>query len=135
MSLIAWIICYYASYYSSLGSLSWLIKLPIGLVVFVAATYISALITGQILKPVRTFFNKLEVDETKHILGQVVIVRSAIVNKDRGEGFMSDGGAGLLLNIRATGDEEFKKGDEVVVFEQLGDTSTFRVIAKSEFKG
>ena len=83
------------------------IKLPIGLVVFVVATYISALITGQILKPVRTFFNRLEVDETKHILGQVVIVRSAIVNKDRGEGFMSDGGAGLLLNIRATGDEEF----------------------------
>ena len=48
---------------------------------------------------------------------------------------MNDGGAGLLLQIRATGDDEFAKGDEVVVIEQNKEKNLFRVIAKSEFSG
>ena len=75
----------------------------------------------------------LEVDETKHILGQVVIVRSAEVSTERGEGYLDDGGAGILLNIRSTGDDVFVKGDEVVVIEALSDNNLYRVIAKNEF--
>ena len=85
------------------------------------------------IKPIRSLFKKLEADETKHILGQVVIVRSGTVNKNRGEALMNDGGAGLLLQIRATGNDEFVKGDEVVVIEQNKEKNLFRVIAKSEF--
>ena len=91
------------------------------------------MLTAQIIKPIRSLFRKLEADETKHILGQVVVVRSGVVNKDRGEALMNDGGAGLLLQIRATGDDEFVKGDEVVVIEQNKERNLFRVIAKSEF--
>ena len=106
-----------------------------GSILFVVASYISALITGQIIKPIRTFFAKLEVDEIKHVLGQTVVVRSAIVTKEKGEAFMNDGGAGILLDIRATGEDEFKKGDEVVLIEKLNEQNIYRVIAKSEFSG
>jgi len=136
LSLIAWIICYYSTYYLApiLGA-SILIKYAAGALIFVIATYIAALITGQIIKPIRTFFEKLEVNEIKHVLGQTVVVRSAIVNKEKGEAFMNDGGAGLLLNIRATGSDQFKKGDEVVLIEQISEKNIYRVIAKSEFSG
>ena len=99
------------------------------------ATVLTILITAQVIKPIRSLFKRLEADETKHILGQVVVVRSAVVNKDRGEALMEDGGAGLLLNVRATGNEEFVKGDEVVVIEQNKEKSLFRVIAKADFTG
>jgi len=136
LSLIAWFICYYSTYYlSALLNTSFIFKYGLGAVIFVAATYVSALITGQIIKPIRTFFKKLDVDEIKHVLGQKVIVRSAVVTKDKGEAFMNDGGAGLLLNIRATGNDEFKKGDEVVLIEQLENKNIYRVVAESEFSG
>ena len=135
LSIIAWIICYYTSFYLAPILTVGLIKYPVGLVVFVVATYLAALITGQILKPIRALFLKLDVNEKKHILGQTVIVRSAVVTRLKGEAFMSDGGAGLLLNIRATGDEEFKKGDQVVLIEQINEQNVYRVVARSEFKG
>ena len=136
LSLVGWFLCYYTSYFlTPILDSSALIKYPAGIGIFVVATYISALITGQIIKPIRTFFAKLDVDEIKHVVGQTVIVRSAVVTHERGEAFLNDGGAGILLNIRATGNDEFKKGDEVVLIEQLNKQNIYRVIAKSEFSG
>ena len=134
IAIVGWILCYYAIYFgSALIPDLWLIELAYELVIFAVVSFITIMLTAQIIKPIRALFAKLEADETKHILGQVVIVRSAVVNKDRGEALMNDGGAGLLLQIRATGDDEFAKGDEVVVIEQNKQRSLFRVIAKSEF--
>lgn len=135
LSLIGWVICYYSSYYLFPIFSAGLIKYPLGALIFIAATYVAALTTGQIIKPIRTFFLKLDVNEQKHLLGQIVIVRSAVVTKEKGEAFMSDGGADLLLNIRASGKDQFKKGDEVVLIEQIGEQNIYRVIAKSEFSG
>lgn len=134
IAIIGWIVCYYAIYLgSALVPSFWPAELAYELLVFITVTFFTVLLTAQIIKPIRKIFRKLEADETKHIVGQVVVVRSAVANKDRGEAFMNDGGAGLLLNIRATGNDEFVKGDEVVVIEENKEKRIFRVIAKSEF--
>lgn len=135
IALIGWLLCYYASYFLKPLVPTGLLKFVLGIGIFFAATYISVMITAQIIKPIRRLFNKLNIDETKHILGQTVTVRSLVVNQQRGEAFMNDGGAGVLLNVRATGDDEFHKGDEVVVIEKLNENNLYRVIAKSEFSG
>ncbi|RBP51013.1 DUF1449 family protein [Arenicella xantha] len=134
IACIGWLLCYYTTYFIRplLPDVT-LIRLALGLVTFVVATYITVLTTAQILKPIRSLFQRLDYDETKYILGQTVVVRSSIVNRDRGEAELNDGGAGLLLNVRATGDEQFTKGQEVVVIEQLEDQNLFRVVAKAEF--
>lgn len=134
IALIGWMLCYYAIYWArSIIPTFWPIELAYELVIFFGVTFITILLTAQIIKPIRRIFQKLEADATKHIVGQVVVVRSGVVNKDRGEALMNDGGAGLLLQIRATGNDEFVKGDEVVVIEQNEEKNLFRVIAKSEF--
>ena len=134
IAIVGWITCYYAIYFGGrLIPNFWPIELLYELVIFIAATILAIMLTAQIIKPIRSLFRRLEADETKHILGQVVVVRSGLVNKDRGEALMNDGGAGLLLQIRATGDDEFVKGDEVVVIEQNKERNLFSVIAKSEF--
>jgi hypothetical protein len=135
ISLIGWILCYYASYFASQIIPTKLLNLIAGIGIFFLASYLSILATAQVIKPIRKLFARLDIDETKHIIGQSVVVRSSVVNQDRGEAYMNDGGAGILLNVRATGDEEFYKGDEVVVIEKLNNTNLYRVIAKSEFNG
>jgi membrane protein implicated in regulation of membrane protease activity len=134
IAIIGWILCYYAIYFGSAWIPSfWPLELAYELAIFVAVTYLTILLTAQVIKPIRTLFQKLESDETKHIVGQVIVVRSGMVNNDRGEGLMNDGGAGLLLQIRSTGTQEFVKGDEVVIIEENKERNLFRVIAKSEF--
>lgn len=135
LSLVGWLISYYASYYASQYLPTTLLNFVASILIFVGSTFASILITAQIIKPIRSFMAKLDVDETKHILGQTVIVRSLVVTKERGEATLNDGGAGLLLHVRATGNSEFQKGDEVVVIEQLNNSNLYRVIAKSEFSG
>lgn len=135
ISLVGWLLCYYASYFAKQIIPTQLLNFIAGIAIFFLATYLSILTTAQIIKPIRKLFAKLDIDETKHIIGQVAVVRSAVANQERGEAYMSDGGAGILLNVRASGDEEFRKGDEVVVIEKLNNTNLYRVIAKSEFNG
>ena len=79
--------------------------------------------------------SKLEVDETKYITGQTLVVRSGVVNNETGQAIMNDGGAGIILSVRTKGELEFKKGDEVVVIEELNGDNTYRVISKAEFEG
>lgn len=134
ISIVGWLLCYYSTYFGAKFIPNLLpIKLVVGLVVFLAATYIAILVTAQLIKPLRAMFKKLDYDESKHILGQVVIVRSGLVDKNRGEAELNDGGAGLILNIRATGDDTFSKGDEVVVVEYIEETNLYRVVSKAEF--
>ncbi len=134
ISILGWIISYYVIYFGRTFIPSFLpIELIAETVILIAVLFVSILLTAQIIKPIRTLFKKLEADETKHIVGQIVTVRSAVCNSSTGEAFMNDGGAGILLNIRATADQEFLKGDEVVVIEENKETRIFRVIAKSEF--
>jgi len=135
IALFGWLISYYASFFIKPLVPTSILKIATSVGILCAASFLAILITAQVIKPIRSLFAKLNIDETKHIIGQVVTVRSSIVNKDRGEAMMNDGGAGLLLHIRASGDDEHQKGDEVVVIEQLSNNNLYRVISKSEFDG
>ena len=134
-TLIAWVLSYFVSLYGlKIIPDFWVFELLFNLGTFIGVSIAALLVTAQLIKPIRPFFKKLEVDETKHIIGQIVIIRSSVANGVQGEATFNDGGAGLLLNIRTTGNDEFKKGDEVVVIEHNKEKNLYRVIAKSEFK-
>ena len=112
-----------------------LLELLVGVPIFICAFLVAILFTRTCIKPIRQFMNKLDVDETKYIIGQTLVVRSGLVNKLTGQALMNDGGAGVILDVRTKGDLEFKKGDEVVVIEKIDADNTYRVISKSEFEG
>ncbi len=135
IAIFGWLISYYATYFLLPLVPTALLKFVASIGILFATIYAATMVTAVVIKPIRKLFAKLDIDETKHIIGQTVIVRSSIVNAERGEAMLNDGGAGLLLNVRASANEEFKKNDEVVVIEQLNDNNLYRVIAKSEFDG
>jgi len=88
-----------------------------------------------LVRPLRPLFLKLEATTSKSVLGQVAIVRSGRVTAAQGEATLEDGGAGLILRVRADEAHGFKRGDRVVLLEYLEAEHAYRVITEDEFKG
>lgn len=133
ISLFGWLICYFVVHFLfglvPEGVLQYLVGLP----VLIGSLYIAALITAQVIKPLRPLFKNATQHSIKHVLGQTAVVRTSRVDSVFGEVYLDDGGAGLIFKARTTGDQVFKKGDKVVLFEYLKEQHAYRVISEQEF--
>ena len=135
MALFGWLISYYAVHYLFFLVPGDILRYVVGLGVLIGATYIAAIITGLLIKPLRPLFKKAQTQSVKHILGQTAVVRTSRVDTAFGEATLADGAAGLILKVRATGETTFKKGDRVVLFEHLTEQNVYRVVSEEEFSG
>lgn len=133
IALFGWFISYYAVIFMDPSSfwppLSWLISIGI----FIGTLYIAALITAQVIKPLRVLFKSMASDITKQVLGKVALVRTSRVDGSFGEANFNDGGAGLILKVRSFDGQTFKRNDRVVLLEYLSDDNVYRVVSEEEF--
>lgn len=134
ISLIGWLICYYLVHFLMPWVPDGILRYVIGIPILLGSLYLAALLTAQIIRPLRPLF-KETTQSAKAIIGQIAVVRTSTVDESFGEAIMEDGGAGLLLKVRATGDTTFKKNDRVVLFEYLAEQGVYRVISEDEFNG
>lgn len=135
ISLIGWFISYYLSYFEWLMfGYGWL-RFLIGIPIFIFSLYFAVIVTAQLIKPLRKFFAKTEQFIEKKILGQTAIVRSSRVDANSGEANFDDGGAGLIVKVRAIGDQHFVRGDRVVLLEYRSEQHFYNVISEAEFLG
>lgn len=135
IAIAGWFISYYLSYFEWLMfGYGWL-RFLIGIPVFIFSLYVAILITAQLIKPLRKFFAKTEQYVEKKILGQTAIVRSSKVDSAFGEANFDDGGAGLIVKVRAIGDQQFVRGDRVVLLEYRAEQHVYNVISEAEFLG
>ncbi len=133
ISLFGWLCCYYLVHFI-LGLLpSGLLQYLAGVPVFLVSLTVSVMITAIIIKPLRPLFRKAQQHTEKLVLGQTAIVRTSKVNSSFGEAGLDDGGAGLILKVRTSGDEVFNRGDRVVLLEYSKAENTYRVISEKEF--
>lgn len=132
LSLFGWLISYYANYMVNPFFPSGMLHFAVGAGILLLSLIISAFITGIMIKPIRKWVKKIPKQTAKTILGKVATVRTSVVNKDFGEATVEDGGAGLVLKVRAF-DADFKMGDKVVLLEYLKDDNAYRVISEAEF--
>ena len=133
LSLLGWFISYYGMYF--LGDLfgSGILRYVYGLGVFVVALYAAAKMTALIINPLKPLFKKMEQSTEKLVMGQVAVVRTSRVDEEFGEAILEDGGAGLILKVRAFDGNQFKKNDRVVLLEYKADINAYRVISEEEF--
>lgn len=135
IALIGWLISYYLSYFEwTLLGYNW-VRFIAGIPIIIVSLYLAVLVTAQLIKPLRKFFAKADQHVEKKILGQVAIVRSSKVNETSGEANFDDGGAGLIVKVRAFGEQHFVRGDRVVLLEYLAEQHFYRVISENEFLG
>ena len=133
--LIGWLLCYYVVHYIFPFVPGSFLKFVTGIPVFLATLYVSARITGVLIRPLRPLFDKATQETIKQVLGQTAIVRTSRVDNEFGEATLEDGGAGLILKVRTTGEDRFERGDKVVIYEKLSEQNIYRVISEDEFLG
>lgn len=135
LTLTGWLISYlievWLLQYLPLGVL----RFPLGLIVVIAALVLAVPVCATICRPLRPLFRKAEATSSKTVLGQVALVRSGKVTLQHGEAVLEDGGAGLILRVRADEAQGFKRGDRVVLLEYLATEHAYRVISENEFRG
>lgn len=135
ISVFGWIISYYLVYFTYDYIPDGLLQYAAGFGILLIAVYISTILTAQIIKPLRPLFKSMAQDVEKIVIGQTATVRTSRVDNNFGEATLEDGGAGLILKVRTMDDQEFKKGDKVVLIEHLKEQGIFRVVSEQEFKG
>ncbi|WP_339410348.1 hypothetical protein [Pseudomonas sp. EA_35y_Pfl2_R5] len=131
----AWVACYliemFVLRYIAFG---WL-RYPLGLLSIGLALVPAVPITAALCRPLRPLFQKLQSTTRKSVLGQTAVVRSGRVTLQHGEVTLEDGGAGLILRVRADESCGFKRGDRVVLLEYLEAEHAYRVVSEDEFNG
>lgn len=133
IALFGWFICYYLVHFFFGYVPSGILRYIAGLPVLFGTLYIAVMITAVVIKPIRPLFKKAQQQTVKRVLGQTAMVRSSRVDNVFGEAVLEDGGAGLILQVRTSGDEKFKQGDRVVLLEYLKEMNVYRVISENEF--
>jgi len=131
----AWLLCYFAELFLLRFLPLGIVRYPVGLLVVGAALVAVVPVVSLLVRPLRPLFLKMEATTSKSVLGQVAIVRSGRVTAAQGEATLEDGGAGLILRVRADEAQGFKRGDRVVLLEYLEAEHAYRVITEDEFKG
>ena len=135
LSLFGWLVCYYTVHFL-LGWLpTGLLRYVAGIPILLGSLWVAVMVTAVIIKPLRPLFKKAEQHTPKRILGQTVIVRTSRVDSGFGEAELDDGGAGLILRIRADKDQTFTRGDRVVLLQYLETENIYRVVSEEEFRG
>lgn len=133
IALLGWVFCFLIVYFVYPWiRVPWL-QLVTGIPVVVGVLYVSAIITAVIIKPLRPIFLASNQQVQKQILGQVAVVRTGEVNRSFGEAYLEDGGAGLIIKVRAYKDEVFKRGDRVVLLEYVAGENLYRVVSEADF--
>lgn len=133
IALLGWVFCFLIVYFVYPWiRVPWL-QLVTGIPVVVGVLYVSAIITAAIIKPLRPIFLASNQQVQKQILGQVAVVRTGEANRSFGEAYLEDGGAGLIIKVRAYKDEVFKRGDRVVLLEYVAGENLYRVVSEADF--
>ena len=132
LAFFGWLITYFAQ----LLFLQFLpdpLRMLVGIGVLVAALLPGLLLTSLLLRPVARLIMKLRPPVPPSVLGKAGNVISPQVTEREGRAEFDDGGAGLILQVRAKPPATFARGDRVVLLEHDAAANTYLVISESQF--
>lgn len=127
--LLAWLGCYFVDFAllrawpeGTLRSATAWLAAPVCLVVAVP-------FAGLLIQPLKPLFRRPRVTDEVSLLGRTAVVRSPRVDEVQGQAEVDDGGAGLILQVRALAGR-FVRGDRVLLVEYVAASNVYRVIAE-----
>lgn len=129
--LFSWMICYFivSIFYSYIPWES--LKTLIGIAVLIFSFLLSVPLTAKLIRPFKGIFVTHSAVSKVALIGKVCLVKTGSVTETFGQGEMEDGGAGMILDVRADKALGIKKGDTVVLIEYDSEDGSFTV-AKAE---
>lgn len=134
--LFAWLSSYilYRIFQTPMKGIA-LIYYGIGVANLLSSIIIGTCLTSLVLRPFNQWLSKLNPEVThKSILGEIIMVRSSIVNQKKGEGFYEDGGAGMILQIRCFNeDNQMTRDDEAIIIRYEASGNYYEVIPLKKY--
>ena len=127
-----WLITYFAQ----LLVLQYLpdpLRVLVGIGVLIVALLPGLVLTSLLLRPVARLIMKLRPPVPPSVLGKAGSVISPTVTESGGRAKFDDGGAGLILQVRAPPGITFHRGERVVLLSFDAQRDSYAVIAESEF--
>lgn len=88
-----------------------------GFGVLIVSFIVAVLLTGKITRPLSKLFVTHEAKSNYSLVSKTCIISSLKVNETFGQAKMEDGGAGLIIAVRADTPNLLKKGDEALIYE------------------
>lgn len=135
-TLYGWLLSYFIQLYL-------LSMLPIGVWHYVLGAFtllpgllIALQLTALTLKPLRHWLRLRQGSATtaQSLIGKSAVVRSPIVSQDRGEAILEDGGAGLIVKVRALDSNQYQRGERIVILDYHPEMHCYSVVSELEFK-
>jgi hypothetical protein len=134
IAIVGWSVCYFADLYL----LRHLPGGPIGALAGAATAFGGLLLSIPVariaLAPVRRMLRRNAPVTQRPLLGRYAIVRSPEITTESGTAEIDDGGAGLILQVRADTPGRFVRGDRIVLIEYLNAQNAYRVTSAAEFE-
>lgn len=133
VAFIAWFLTYFTHLFvlgQWAGWLRWLVGSGVALLAFVAAVFVAS----AVLRPLRRWLLSRRTPAQQSLLGQVAVVRTAQVSERAGMADLDDGGAGLILQVRAEPGAELHRGDRVVLVAFDTAAHAWRVLTETDYR-
>ncbi|KLI98858.1 OB-fold-containig protein [Luteimonas sp. FCS-9] len=128
-----WFCTYFVHLFLLPPSWGWL-RWTLGTLVAVLALVPAALLTTVALRPLRRWLLTLQPAEPPSLLGRVAVVRTPTVSATAGMADVDDGGAGLVLQVRADGAHVLNRGERVVLVEFDAAGHCYRVVPEADYR-
>ncbi len=103
-----------------------------GTVVALAALVPAAVVSAWMLRPIRRFLLRLRAVPQESILGKVGVISSPEADGERGYAAVDDGGAGLILQVRARPGSRFTRGERVRLVQYLSEHNHYLVVGEAD---
>ncbi|PJK11238.1 hypothetical protein CO614_00095 [Lysobacteraceae bacterium NML120232] len=133
LSFFAWISVYFFQLYILDPLFSGTLRTLVGTAAMLLAAIPGILMASLLLRPVRRFMLKLTPASPPSLLGKVGTVTTPEVDDQHGMASFEDGGAGLLLQVRAHPPDVYPRGERVVLLEYREADNSWRVISEKQF--
>lgn len=131
LAFFSWSITYFAHLFF-LQSLPSLLRWIIGSAVALAALVPAAVISAWVLRPIRRLLLKLRPIVQESLLGKTGIISSPTVSHTQGYANVDDGGAGLVLQVRAPPNMQFIRGQRIRLVDYQPEHNHYLVVADDE---
>lgn len=128
LTLAGWISSVPATYLLKLFIPGLLLQIFAGIVVFIFVMWLAILVTRVGIRPLRPMFHSAVSKTGDKLLGQVCVISTGRVDESFGQADYNDGGAGLILSVRADAPNSLHKGDKAVIVGYDDASSAYRVV-------
>jgi hypothetical protein len=134
IAVVGWSFCFFVDQYLLRTFPLGMFALPAKIATLVGGLLVSIPVGRLVLSPVRRVLSRFAPVSQRPMLGRYAVVRSPEITRSSGTAEVDDGGAGLILQVRADVPGRFVRGDRIVLIEYLEEQNAYRVISGEEFE-